>query len=101
MAYLFSGPQRKSSIAQHLQKMCERDGFGLEVEEIDILIGGSEHDLLDSDAQEAIMARITAGDYDIIILSPPCATWSRARWSDGPGPAPVWNREHPWGIPHL
>lgn len=101
MAYLFSGPQRKSSIAQHLQKLCEAAGFGLEVDEIDILVGGSEHDLLSSDAQEAIMARISAGDYDIVILSPPCSTWSRARFSDKPGPGPVRNRQHPWGIPHL
>ena len=47
------------------------------------------------------MARIAAGDYDIIVMSPPCATWSRARLSGKPGPGPVRNRDHPWGIPHL
>ena len=73
MAYLFSGPQRKASIAKHLQKMCEEAGFGLEVVEIDILVGGSEHDMLDSDAQEQIMSKIAAGDFDIIMLSPPCS----------------------------
>ena len=81
--------------------MCVAEGFGLEVDEIDILVGGREHDLLDSSAQEAIMARIAAGDYDIVIMSPPCATWSRARHSGKPGPDPVRNKDHPWGIPHL
>ena len=101
MAYLFSGPQRKSSIAQHLKTMCKRSGFGLDCDEIDILIKGKEHDLFDKDAQEQIMSRIAAGDYDIIILSPPCATWSRARWSNGDGPGPFRNKRYPWGIPHL
>ncbi len=43
MAYLFSGSQRKASIAKLLQKLCEEAGLGFEVEEIDILVGGSEH----------------------------------------------------------
>ena len=47
------------------------------------------------------MSRIAAGDFDIVVLSPRCCTWSRARWNQGPGPAPVRNRQHPWGIPHL
>ena len=101
MCYLFSGPQRKSSIAQHLKKLCERSGFGLECEEIDILIKGNAHDILDKEVQEKIMSKIAAGDYDIVVLSPPCATWSRARWSNGDGPGPVRNRRYPWGIPHL
>ena len=101
MAYLFSGPQRKSSIAHHLHQLCAKAGFGLEVDEIDILVGGKQHDMLDSEAQEAIMARIAAGDYDIVVMSPPCATWSRARLSNHKGPGPVRDRDHPWGIPHL
>ena len=65
-AYLFSGPQRRSSIAQKLREMYLK----VEGDEIDILVGGREHDLLDSSAQEAIMARIAAGEYDIVIMSP-------------------------------
>ena len=73
----------------------------MDVDEIDILVGGKQHDMLDSEAQEAIMARIAAGDYDIVVMSPPCATWSRARLSNHKGPGPVRDRDHPWGIPHL
>ena len=53
VAYFFSGVTRKASIADELGKLCERDGFGLQVFEVDVLVGGSEHDLLDRLAQDA------------------------------------------------
>ena len=71
VAYFFSGVTRKASIADELRKLCERDGFGLQVFEIDVLVGGSEHDLLDRTAQDAWLARLEAGEFDCIILSPP------------------------------
>lgn len=101
VAYLFSGVKRKASIAEYLQKLCVEEGIGLIVDEIDILIGGKEHDLLDRSSQDALMARIESGDYDVIILSPPCGTWSRANYSGLPGPKPVRGRSHPWGFPNI
>ena len=74
--------------------MCLREGVGLDMQEIDIHNGGSKHDLLDSKAQERIMAEIESGDVDLVILSPPCASWSRAPWSNNTGPGPVRSREH-------
>ena len=47
------------------------------------------------------MARIESADFDCVILSPPCGSWSRANYSDKPGPKPVRSRKYPWGIPHL
>ena len=73
----------------------------MQVDEIDIHVGGASHDLLSRDAQEVLIGRISSGDYDIIILSPPCGTWSRAPWSDNRPPQPVRNRHHPWGFPSL
>ena len=58
--------------------MCAKAGLVLDVEEIDILSGGKSHDLLDRDAQFDWEAKVTGGEYDWIILSPPCAGWSRA-----------------------
>ena len=86
VCYLFSGVQRKASIAQELKKLCEAEGIGLLINEVDILVGGSDHDLLDKGAQERLLAEIGSGDYDVIILSPPCGTWSRANCSSQPGP---------------
>ena len=39
VAYFFSGVTRKASIADELRKLCERDGFGLQVFEIDCSSG--------------------------------------------------------------
>ena len=76
IAYLFSGVQRTSSIAQHLKGIGEKAGIGFDVEEIDIHVGGASHDLSDKEKQEDLMARIEAGEYDLLILSPACGTWS-------------------------
>ena len=72
--YLFSGVSRKASIAQSLKTLCEADGNGLDFFEVDILVGGSAHDLLSKDVQESYIARILEGEFDIIILSPPCGS---------------------------
>ena len=68
MAYFFSGVKRKASIAEHLRKMCEKSGFGLTVFEIDVLVGGSEHNLLDREAQNTWLARLESGDFDCVMF---------------------------------
>ena len=68
---------------------------------VDILVGGSEHDLLDQESQADWLARLEAGEFDAVMLSPPCGSWSRANWANGDGPKPCRNRKFPWGIPHL
>ena len=79
VCYLFSGRHRRASIAEELRRLCERSGSGLRMEEIDIMIGGSAHDLLDAEKQANLLARIEDGEFDIVILSPPCGSWSRRR----------------------
>ena len=44
--------------------------------------------------------RFEAGEFDCVLLSPHCGTWSRANWANGDGPKPCRNRRHPWGIPY-
>ena len=87
-------------MADELSKLCAKSGMGLVIHEVDVLIGGSEHDLLDKETQEAWLHRLEDGDFDCIMLSPPCGTWSRANWANDDGPKPCRNRRHPWGIPH-
>ena len=101
MCYLFSGTKRRSSIANELAKLCKQAGLGLHVWEVDILNGGSDMDLLDEECQQYWMSRVESGYFDIIILSPPCGSWSRANYSNRPGPKPVRSRAHPWGLPGL
>ena len=93
--YLFSGVSRRASIAESLKDLCTKDGFGLEFHDVDIHVGGSAHDLLDKDIQEVYMSNIQAGEYDVVILSPPCGSWSRASWANDDGPAPCRDRFSP------
>ena len=74
VAYFFSGIQKKASIAEQLKARCEKEGIGLTVFEIDVMIGGSSHDLLDRESQDQWLARLGDGEFDVIILSPPCGS---------------------------
>ena len=95
VAYFFSGIERKASIGNKLKAMCEEHGYGLNFEEIDILVGGASHDLLDKEAQEAYIQELESGAIDIQILSPTCGSWSRANWANAMKPQPCRDRDHP------
>ena len=69
--YLFSGTDRKASIAGCLKDLCLPKGYGVEFWEVDIHIGGSSHDLLDKEVQEDFLSRIASGEFDMVILFPP------------------------------
>jgi hypothetical protein len=99
VAYFFSGIRRKASIAESLKRLCEDSGLGLELSEIDILVGGAAHDLFDEQRQDDFLQRVEAGEFHMSILSPPCGSWSRANWANKAGPQPCRNRQHPWGLP--
>ena len=100
VAYLFSGKARRASIAEELKLLCERSGRGLLFEQIDIYNGGTAHDLLDKDRQAELEARISDGEFDFIILSPPCGSWSRCNYSSKPGARPCRSKDFPWGFPN-
>ena len=99
--YLFSGIERKASIADYMRKLCEKEGFGLEFWEVDILIHGKEDDMLDKDSQAKYLEKIESGDFDVQMLSPPSGTWSRGNFSNNAGPKPCRDRQHPWGKPNM
>ena len=101
VAYFFSGIKRKASIANFLKEMRINAKVGLCFHEIDILVGGSEHDLMDKATQEEWLSKLRGGEFDIAIFSPPCGSWSRANWANGDGPKPCGSRRYPWGIAHL
>ena len=44
-AYFISGIERKSSIADCLREDCSKSGYGLEMYEVDTLVGGDAHHL--------------------------------------------------------
>ncbi|CAE7237298.1 unnamed protein product, partial [Symbiodinium microadriaticum] len=60
-------------------------------------------DLLDSANWDKIFTEITAGDWDVLLLSPPCSTWSRARfrYAGKFGAKPLRSSTYVWGFPWL
>ena len=99
--YLFAGKQRRSDIGSFLSEY-ERSGvILLDIREFDIE-RSSQHDLTKDELWEEIFATLKEGDW-ILIVSPPCNTFSRARFQflRSPGPRPLRNFQWPRGFPWL
>eukprot|EP00435_Cladocopium_sp_Y103_P020829 s3622_g5.t1 len=60
-----------------------------------------DHDMSNEDKWNELVEKIKASEFDVILTSPPCSTWSRAVWANKLGPRPVRSREYPWGFPWL
>ena len=108
--YLFAGPDRQSSLGHAL---CEEaalraaatPGIRIQVvlEEIDTLRGGRDHDALNPALQDSLDQKVSQGHYDLVIVTPPCNTFTRSVFANRRGPAPVrdwqWPRGFPWLTP--
>ena len=73
----------------------------LDLEELDTRRGGTQHNLLCEQLQIAICAQIGSGTFDLVLMAPPCNTFSRAVFSRHPGPTPI--RDYSWlfGFPNF
>ena len=69
-------------------------------EYVDLLRGGSVHDLLAPERRHHDLARI-GWDVDVLVLAPPCDTHTRARHSLVAGPRPLRDASWPRGRPDL
>lgn len=96
--YFFAGLQRKGDIREWLESACRDLQLELKLEEVDLL-RGAEHDLLNDAAQKAHIQNL--GSYDFVLITPPCASHSRATWANSHGPHPVRSKEFPLGFPWL
>ena len=73
----------------------------MHVREVDIE-RSNEDDLLQQGLWEELWAAIDQGEWDVVLLTPPCNTFSRARCNrNSPGPGQLRNFQHPWGFPWL
>ena len=101
MLYLFAGTDRRTSIRSVLRRFSSiQTDQEIECEEWDIC-RGPEYDLLNEEVQQRLLQRIEAGEFIAVLLSPPCASWSRAPWANRWGPRPLRTALHPWGLPWL
>ncbi len=98
--YLFAGRRRHSDVGSILQQEAASGNIILSVLEFDIE-RSPEHDLTRGQLWNRISDLLKEG-Y-ILIVSPPCNTFSRARfqWLRHPGPRPLRNVNWPKGFPWL
>ena len=99
--YLFAGAKRRSGLAASLKKAFRGTGLRVNVVEMDVLRGGARHDLLSEARQKRLLKRISEGAFVLVVSSPPCGTFSRARHANRKGPRPVRSKAFPLGFPWL
>ena len=102
VSYLFAGAPRKADLRACFSQLianfnaCDEFDFSVDLamDEVDLLRGGQAHYLLDAGRRAAYLARLRAV-VEVLINSPPCDTFTRARHSGMPGPPPVrdWQRQ--------
>ena len=92
--YLFAGKRRQSDVDSFLQQAHDAGRIKLTLKEYDLEIS-PEHDLTDLSIWEDIWKTLKEGSW-YLIVSPPCNTFSRARFhfQDSPGPSYVMSIGH-------
>eukprot|EP00435_Cladocopium_sp_Y103_P002494 s2776_g1.t1 len=99
--YLFAGARRQSDVGSFLTQMASDLSFEFDLQEIDIG-RSSDHDLTEQSLWDDIHRLLRDGDW-VLFVSPPCNTFSRARYqyAKHPGPHPLRSCEYPKGFPWL
>ena len=101
VVYLFAEKRRHSDVAAFLKKAETEGGVQVELHEFDIE-RSPQHDLTDTALWDKIFDTLKEGNW-VLIVSPPCNTFSRARFQNRrhPGPKPLRTRMWPRGFPWL
>ena len=102
MLYLFAGAPRDGDIRWQLEQLCKQHRVSLDMTEFDF-VRDPLQDLASPELWDAILKDCHAGAFDVAVLSPPCNTFSRARWkfSGRFGPRPLRSSHFPKGFPWL
>ena len=98
--YLFAGADRPSSLAASLKELEKKFGAQMQIEMLDI-VRSEAHDLSKESVRKNFRDRVQAGEFDAVVIAPPCTTWTRVRMANYRGPRPVRDMQHPWGFPWL
>ena len=77
--YLFSGKRRVGDLRECLAVSLKSSKATLVMREIDAVKGMKNQNLLSAKLQNALMAEVVVGKFDLVVASPPCSTFSRAR----------------------
>ena len=87
-------------MASFLQELATGTEMEFEVHEIDIQ-NSIEWDLADKSLQRRLLQELAEGTYHVVLITPPCSTWSRVRGANCRGPPMIRSRAYPWGFPWL
>ena len=98
--YVFSGTPRRLDMATCLQQLAGAWTLNLKTECVDVK-RSAKHDLSLAKVRQSYLDRIAAKEFDAVILSPPCASFSRAPWANFRGPRPVRSYDSPRGLQTL
>ena len=107
--YLFAGEHRKSGVRAVMDQILGRRESKAWRRLFEIEVVCEEWDILRSDAcdlsvpqvQDELDKRVAAGEFDFVLMSPPCNSWSRVLFANGWGPCAIRTAEWPWGFPWL
>ena len=83
---------------KHWLEVLRPSNCQLIMQEIDLL-RDKTHDLSELDKQKEWLLK--AEQADVIISTPPCSDFSRAKWANSRGPPPLRNKLYPRGFPWL
>ena len=100
--YIFAGDRRRCDVYHYLSEFQQQFNYLLVMREIDLL-RGADQDITDESFWADILVSIDNGEWDAIVVTPPCNTFSRSResWKTHPGPRPIRDRSYPYGFPWL
>ena len=98
--YIFAGEQRQSDVGDCLKTLCKGQNYVVKCDNIDLLRDAS-HDVLAPELQDDLRNRLKSKVYDVLVITPPCNTHSRARSANSNGPPPVRSKAWPLGFPWL
>ena len=87
-------------MAACLQQLAAAWTLQLETECVDVK-RSAKQDLSLPQVRQRYLTRIAAKEFDAVLLSPPCATFSRAAWANFRGPRPIRSYECPRGLETL
>ena len=87
-------------MATCLQQLAGAWTLNLKTECVDVK-RSAKHDLSLAKVRQSYLNRIAAKEFDAVLLSPPCASFSRAPWANFRGPRPVRSYDSPRGLQTL
>lgn len=93
--YIFSGVERRADVGQYLR---EHPLIAGTISEVDVLRDPEAGDVTVKAVWDKLMSDLSCGVYDVLIITPPCNSFSRATWAGG-DPKPCRSKSYPKGFP--